>query len=56
VNGGVLLLQAAIMVMEIPYWLLAEGVLLGFVLVFNGRGIVRSVMKLLRGFSKKNFS
>lgn len=57
INGGVLLLQAVVMVMEIPYWIVAELVLFGFMLIFNGRGIVRSVMAVLRGFSKKkNFS
>ena len=53
VNSTALLAQAVIMLAEIPYWYLAEGAILCFMLVFNGRGILRSVMAVLSGFLKK---
>ncbi len=53
VNGLLLLVQAAIMISAFRYWQIAEILLLGLILVFNGRGILRSLTSVLKGFLKK---
>ncbi|MBR2353237.1 MAG: polysaccharide biosynthesis C-terminal domain-containing protein [Clostridia bacterium] len=56
INGMVLAVQAVIMISAVRYWWAAELLLLGFLLVFNGRGIVRSLVGVLRSFlgNRKN--
>ena len=53
VNGLLLLVQAVIMISAFRYWQIAEILLLGLILVFNGRGILRSLTSVLKGFLKK---
>ena len=50
VNGIVLLLQMGVMVLEIRYWAYLQVGFLGFMLVFNGKGIAESLWHLLRRF------
>ncbi len=53
VNGLLLLVQSLIMISQVRYWWLAQIGILGFMLIFNGRGIVRSILGLMRNFLKK---
>ena len=50
VNGVVLLVQTAVMILEIPYWVWIQVGILVFMLVFNGKGIVRSLWQVCRRF------
>ncbi len=53
INGLLLGVQAVIMISAFRYWQLAELLILGFLLVFNGRGIVLSLAKIFRSFLGK---
>ena len=53
INGAVLLLQIFIMIRELPYWQYAQLGILLFMLIFNGRGILSTVLRLARGFFGK---
>lgn len=53
VNGAVLLLQMAVMTMEIRHWMWIQLAILGFMLVFNGKGIVLSLWQLCGRFLGK---
>ena len=53
INTLLLLVQAIIMILAFRYWQIAEILILLFLLVFNGRGIVRSVLDVVRSFLGK---
>ncbi len=53
INGVVLLIQIAVMIGEIPYWELWQIAFLGFMLIFNGRGIVVTLLRVVRRFLRK---
>ncbi len=53
VNTLVLFLQAAVMILEIPHWIFAQGLLLLFMLIFNGKGILTTAIRFLESFLKK---
>ena len=53
VNGAVLLLQVAVMILEVPYWGWIQLAILGFMLIFNGKGIVRSLWQVSRRFFER---
>ena len=58
VNGAVLLLQAILMTAELRYWWLFQIAVLGFMLIFNGRGLFMTAKRLLAkmfGKKTKNF-
>ncbi len=46
INGFLLTLQAVLMIGEFPYWIPAPLVILGFMLIFNGRGLFTTVLRL----------
>ena len=54
INGLLLLVQSVIMISAFRYWQIAEVLLLVLILVFNGQGIVRSLMKIFRSFLGKH--
>ena len=54
VNAAVLMLQILIMMSEIRYWYVAQAVLLLFLVLFNGKGIFNTAVRVLRTFFKKN--
>ena len=53
VNCLLLLLQSVIMISAFRYWQIAEILLLVFLLAFNGQGILRSVLRVLRSLGRK---
>ncbi len=54
VNFALLLLQALVMIGEVRYWKYMQLGAVVFMLVFNGREIFATVMRLLKKFLKKN--
>lgn len=55
VNTAVLIIQAAVMILCVPYWKYLQLAMLLFMLVFNGKGIVLTVIGFSKGFfGKKN--
>ncbi|MBE6592786.1 MAG: hypothetical protein E7642_02195 [Ruminococcaceae bacterium] len=52
-NTVLITVQTVIMIAEIPYWVLAEIVLLVIMLIFNGKEIFNSVVSLARKFLSK---
>ena len=53
VNAAVLLLQALVMIEAVRYWQLLQLACLGFLLIFNGKGILSTVIRLLERFLRK---
>lgn len=53
VNGIVLLLQIGAMLLELPHWELFQIGFLGFMLVFNGKGILVTLLRFSRNFLRK---
>lgn len=53
VNTVVLLGQIVIMTSEVRYWYVAQAAILFFMLIFNGKGIFETGMRMLRGFLGK---
>ena len=52
VNTVILIAQTVIMLLEVPYWIIWQSVTVVFMLVFNGREIVKAVTDFLRRFLK----
>ena len=52
-NFAALLAQALIVTAEIPYWHLLQLPILAFLLIFNGKGIVLTLGRVLGKFLKK---
>ena len=48
VNVALIVAQVVLMIIELPYWWIYQIAFVAFSLVFNGREIVNSVLKLLR--------
>ncbi len=53
INTAVLLAQVFVMIEAIPYWKFVQLGILLFMLAFNGKGIVATMLRLLRGFLGK---
>lgn len=53
INTLLLFAQILIMVCALPYWQYAQIAILSVMLIFNGRGIVATILKLARGFFGK---
>jgi len=53
INTAVILTQAILMIWDHPYGILGQLGILLFLLIFNGRGIVATILRLSRGFLGK---
>lgn len=53
INALLLFAQIFVMIREIPYWQYAQIAILCIMLIFNGRGILATVLRLGRGFVGK---
>ncbi len=57
INGLLLVVQTILMIGEFPYWIVSQILILGFMLVFNGRELLATVLRVmgqfLRGRHKK---
>ena len=53
VNAAVLLLQAVVMIEAVRYWQMLQLACLGFLLIFNGKGILSTVIRLFERFLRK---
>ena len=48
VNTAVIVAQAVFMIIELPYWWIYQIAFVAFLLVFNGREVLQSVLKLVK--------
>ena len=53
-NSVLLLAQIVVMLLEVKYWILIEAALLLISVIFNGKALILTVLRIFRKFFRKN--